>query len=338
MKTLILMKVAFQSTPVYTKISEPISPKRNVRPLDREGSRDPEWQVIVENTLTKENRTLQFEAVVVCNGHFSVPYEPVILGVDSFPGLLMHSHCYRRPDTFQGKRVVILGGSFSGQDICLEVAECADMVYLSHKKFLPSKLPGNVEQHRPISSVSGDGTVQFDDGQQRKADAILLCTGYRFSFPFLDHECGIQVANNRVTHLYKHIFDIKYPTLSFIGIPLRVCGIFTLINLQAQFITAVLSKQRHLPSEDEMRADEESELQERLCRGLHEKYAHVLAEGQFDYNNTIALLVGVDRPGSFHKSICKHAVNRLSQSLMSYKTDEYKLTSDGMWTFKEFHT
>ena len=41
---------------------------RKVRPLDREGSRDPEWQVIVENTLTNEYRTLQFEAVVVCNG------------------------------------------------------------------------------------------------------------------------------------------------------------------------------------------------------------------------------------------------------------------------------
>ena len=266
-----------------------------------------------------------------------MPNEPVILGLGSFPGIIMHSHYYRRPDPFQGKRVVILGASYSGQDICLEVAKCADVVYLSHKNILSSELPLNVEQHRSISSVSGDGTVQFDDGQQRKADAILLCTGYRFSFPFLDHECGIQVTNNRVTHLYKHIFDIKYPTLSFIGIPLRVCGIFTMINLQAQFITAVLSKQRHLPSEDEMRADEENEFQERLCSGLHEKYAHDLAQGQFDYNNTIAQLVGAGRPGSFHKSICKHVCDRKSKSLMSFKSDEYKLTSDRMWTFKEFY-
>jgi len=73
----------------------------------------------------------------------------------------MHSHDYRHPDVFEGKHVVILGAAASGQDICLEVATKAELVFLSHKGNVPSKLPDNVKQQRPISFVSTDGTVHF---------------------------------------------------------------------------------------------------------------------------------------------------------------------------------
>ena len=59
--------------------------------------------------------------------HFFVPCEPVIPGLNSFPGMVMHSHNCRHPKEFQGKLVVILGAASSGQYICLEVAKCADM-------------------------------------------------------------------------------------------------------------------------------------------------------------------------------------------------------------------
>ena len=78
--------------------------------------------------------------------------------------------------------LVILGAAASGQDICLEVSTKAEIVYFSHKCNVPSKLPDNVKQQRSISFVSTDGTVHFDDGQQRKADAILLCTVMSFRF------------------------------------------------------------------------------------------------------------------------------------------------------------
>ena len=97
----------------------------------------------------------------------------------------MHSHDYRHPQVFQGKHLVNFGAASSGQDICLQAANHAEKVYLSHKNTLSCKLPENVEQHRPIKSVSRNGTVLFEDGQEMKVDAILLCTGYNFSFPFL---------------------------------------------------------------------------------------------------------------------------------------------------------
>ena len=242
----------------------------------------------------------------------------------------MHSHDYRHPNVFEGKHVVILGAASSGQDICLEVATKAEIVYLSHKGSVPSKLPNNVTQQRPISFVSTDGTVHFDDGQQRKVDAILLCTGYGFSFPFLSDACNIKVCNNRVTHLYKHIFNTKYPTLSFIGLCLRVCP-FPLFSLQAQYIAAVLSGKKKLPSEKDMNDEEERDFQEKLSSGLGEKYAHVLNDRQKEYYRTIAQLAGAQPVSEVYGDLFKYLNYRRKNFLMEYKNDEFKITSDGTW-------
>ena len=262
--------------------------------------------------------------------HFSLPLIPSISGLESFPGLLMHSHDYRHPDVFEGKHVVILGAGASGQDICLKVATKADIVYLSHKGNLPCKLPDNVQQQRPISSVSTDGTVHFDDGQQRKVDAILLCTGYEFSFPFLSDACSIEVCSNRVTHLYKHIFNTKYPTLSFIGLCIRVCP-FPLFSLQAQYIAAVLSGKKKLPSEKDMNDDEENEFQEKLSSGMDKKYAHFLDDRQNEYYTTIALLAGAQPLSQVYGDLYKYLNYTRVNFLMEYKNDEFKITSDGSW-------
>ena len=268
--------------------------------------------------------------------HYSVPRVPAIPGLESFPGVVVHSHEYRYPEVYQGMRVVILGAGSSGEDICLQVAKCAEMVYLSHKKTLSCKLPDNVKQHSPIESVSSDGTVRFDDGQEKKVDAILLCTGYEISFPFLHDDCNVQVRNNRVTHLYKHIFNTKHPTLSFIGLCFKFC-VFPHFSLQAQYIAAVLSRRKNLPSEEEMNADEEKDFQERLSRGLRENHAHYLGDsgGKWDYDSTIAQLAGVDELRPVYNDLVKHVLHRRRNFLMDYKKDEFKLTSDGMWTTVE---
>ena len=256
---------------------------------------------------------------------------PIIPDLESFPGLVLHSHDYRHPEIFQGKRVVILGAGPSGQDLCLDVSKCADKVYLSHKRtLLRCKLPDNLEQHGPISCVSVDGTVQFDDGQERRVDAILLCTGYKTSFPFLHDDCNIQVRNNRVTHLYKNIFNTKFPTLSFIGLCYRFC-IFPRFHLQAQYIAATFSGRKRLPPEDMMNAEEEKDFQEILSAGLREKYAHFTLDDKWDYDNTIALLAGADMLSPHYKDLHKHIFRRREHSLMEYRNDEFILTPDGMW-------
>lgn len=52
--------------------------------------------------------------------------------MESFPGGVMHSHDYRKPEKFSGKHVVVLGAASSGIDIGLELTDHASHVYLSH--------------------------------------------------------------------------------------------------------------------------------------------------------------------------------------------------------------
>lgn len=70
---------------------------------------------------SSEDRVMQseaFDAVLVCNGHYTEPHLPDIPGGQDFPGLLMHSHNYRRADPFNGQHVAIVGASYSGGLTC----------------------------------------------------------------------------------------------------------------------------------------------------------------------------------------------------------------------------
>lgn len=63
-----------------------------------------------QNTLSvPPKRWHEFDAVVVCNGHFSDPYVPRVDGDDVFPGILIHAHNYRTADRYRGKIVVVVG-------------------------------------------------------------------------------------------------------------------------------------------------------------------------------------------------------------------------------------
>lgn len=78
------------------------------------------WILSIVNVTTGEEIEGQFEAVMVCNGHYSVPRWPNINGYKSFQGLQFHSHDYRNPQVFRNKKVLIIGGGPSAFDIILQ--------------------------------------------------------------------------------------------------------------------------------------------------------------------------------------------------------------------------
>jgi hypothetical protein len=72
--------------------------------------------------------TEQFDAVLVCNGHYSEPQLPQLPGAAGWPGLLMHSHSYRSAEGFRGLHVAVVGASFSGERMTAQlglVAACS---------------------------------------------------------------------------------------------------------------------------------------------------------------------------------------------------------------------
>jgi cation diffusion facilitator CzcD-associated flavoprotein CzcO len=76
-----------------------------------------------------------YDAVVICNGHYSEPRIAQIHGIDSWPGIQMHSHNYRVPDPFQDKVVVLIGSSASAVDISREIAKVAKQVCIASRSY-----------------------------------------------------------------------------------------------------------------------------------------------------------------------------------------------------------
>jgi dimethylaniline monooxygenase (N-oxide forming) len=95
----------------------------------------------------------------------------------------LHSHDYREPAPFTGKRVVVIGAGPSGMDLALEIASCAKEVLLSHHNPEPIKtvFPKNVRQTPDISQMS-ENTITFKDGSSAEVDVIFYCTGINASF------------------------------------------------------------------------------------------------------------------------------------------------------------
>src|SRR5690625_1513442 len=59
----------------------------------------------------------EFDYVVVATGHFSTPNMPHFPGVESFPGRVLHAHDFRDACEFENRRVLLIGSSYSAEDI-----------------------------------------------------------------------------------------------------------------------------------------------------------------------------------------------------------------------------
>ena len=124
-------------------------------------------------------------------------------------------------DTFEGQCVIVIGASQSGIDICLEVATKPKEVLLSHHTgYITSLLPRNIHKIREVTGISEMSSIQLDDEDtvKEKVNSIILWNGYEYKFPFLIPVCEIQVTNNRVHPLYKHIVNTVHPSMAFIGL------------------------------------------------------------------------------------------------------------------------
>ncbi|XP_044951872.1 flavin-containing monooxygenase FMO GS-OX5-like isoform X3 [Hordeum vulgare subsp. vulgare] len=183
-----------------------------------------------------------FDAVVVCNGHYSQPHFADVAvcsaaaGVDAWPGKQLHSTSYRVPEPFHGQVVVVIGCGPSGTDISRDIAGVAKEVHLASRSAFAAtsdKLPGhaNMWLHSEIECVQEDGSVVFHDGSRVKADVIMHCTGYKYNIPFLNSDATVSVDGNCVEPLYKHVFPPKAaPQLSFIGLPLKAPGTWSALS------------------------------------------------------------------------------------------------------------
>ncbi|XP_056016359.1 dimethylaniline monooxygenase [N-oxide-forming] 2-like [Ostrea edulis] len=271
---------------------------RNVEPLiETEENGRVKWLVTYSSVNhMPEVNTEVFDSVLVCNGHDFNEYIPNISGMDIFEGRMIHSKDFRYEEQFDGLRVAILGVHFSGEDISMHLGRFARKVYACHRRKpeeFPPSFPKEIEQRPPIVRMTKDSVV-FPDGSSEKVDAVIFCTGYQFSFPFLKADI-ITITDERVEPVYKHMVHIEYPNLMFIEIP-RQWMYFPNFHEMAKLAVLILAGKVKLPSKKEMLADSEADFQARLKEGKPPSFAHYMGDKdrQFRYNEQLAKLGGFD--------------------------------------------
>jgi cation diffusion facilitator CzcD-associated flavoprotein CzcO len=76
-----------------------------------------------------QEKSAEFDHVVIASGFFSTPYTPSIPGLDTFSGTSIHSSSYSSPDPYKGKHVAIIGGSLSSVEVAADIAPYAASVH-----------------------------------------------------------------------------------------------------------------------------------------------------------------------------------------------------------------
>ncbi len=207
-------------------------------------------------------------------------------------------------------------------------------MYLAHDTpRIEADLPHNIIQTVGIEQVEANGVI-LKDGSKLEVDAIIMCTGYRYSFPFLSPECEVNITRGRVTPLYKHIVNAKYPTLCMMAVPFELCP-FTLFYHQIKFIMAALDGSMQLPSESNMLSDIEADYQERMVYTHSDLYTHYMANRQWEYYADLAKQAGFEPMFSpVHRMIWERVYAVKEYDLLGYKNTKFKLL--GQSSFREY--
>ncbi|KAK6465710.1 flavin-containing monooxygenase [Scheffersomyces coipomensis] len=289
---------------------------------------DGKWLLTVRQKDTTNHKehwyTEKFDAIVISNGHYTVPNIPHIDGLaqfnKNFPGVLNHTKNYRNQDEYKDKKVLIVGGSISTVNILQYVVPVAKQVINSkrgpHYVFewindgLVSKgiePKGTIKKIDPVS-----GEFFFEDGSSEQGfDKIILTTGYHYHYPFLNHEDGgVKVINpsnlSRVGGLYYDTFSVEDPTLATVGVAVSPLNFHT-IEASAAAVAGVWSGKKTLPTKQEQLQWEQVQIKKTADNLFFHYYTHKkkdephLVEIELGVNNLEKLYYGL-KDGTLPKS------------------------------------
>lgn len=197
-----------------------------------------------------------FDHVIVASGHFSTPNVPEFPGFEKFPGRILHAHDFRDALEFRNKDILIIGTSYSAEDIgsqCWKYV-CRSVTVSYRTAPMGHNWPDNWREVPLLDRVEG-AVAYFKDGSSKHIDAILLCTGYRHHFPFLEDGLRLRTANRLASQdLYKGVVWVKNPKLFYLGMQDQWYT-FNMFDAQAWFVRDAILGRISLPDHGEVEAD-----------------------------------------------------------------------------------
>jgi putative flavoprotein involved in K+ transport len=132
---------------------------------------------------TEQGDALEVAGIVAASGSFGNPHRPDLPGLGEFGGEVLHVADYRSPDSYAGKRIVIVGGGNSAVQVGYELGKVATVTLATRTplRFLRQSQGGH-DLHYWLRTTGFDdlppawlarlvgGTLVVDDGAYGRAE------------------------------------------------------------------------------------------------------------------------------------------------------------------------
>ena len=132
----------------------------------------------LKHDISQTSKTETFDYIIVAVGHFSVPNLPIFDGEEKFKGKIIHSHDYYDGKLYQNKRILLVGGSHSAEDLALQCWKFgAKYTHITHRKSerMGFNFPAGITETETFLKDFEDKRVIFEDGSSDEYDFIIKC-------------------------------------------------------------------------------------------------------------------------------------------------------------------
>jgi dimethylaniline monooxygenase (N-oxide forming) len=140
------------------------------------------------------------------------------------------------------------GGSSIG-DLPLPPFDLERSRFTPNTAIVPRLASGAIAVRPEIRQID-ERRVIFADGTDTSPDAIIFCTGYRLTFPFLEEPLRSSLDDG--ASLFEYVFPRGTANLAFIGLCVVVGPYPPVVELQARWVARVFAGSADLPREEEM--------------------------------------------------------------------------------------
>lgn len=286
------------------------------------------FTVTVHDYANDTTYSEDFGHLVVASGHFSTPNVPYYEGFEAYNGRLLHAHDFRDAREFSGKDILILGTSYSAEDIgsqCWKYG-CKSITVAHRTAPMGFDWPDNWAEVPALVKVEGK-TAHFKDGTSRDVDAIILCTGYKHHFPFLPDDLRLKTVNRlAASDLYKGVAFVHNPKVFYIGMQDQWFT-FNMFDAQAWWARDVIMGKIEIPSDKSVLLADVQEREEREEVSDDGKYA---IRYQGDYVEE--LISETDYPSFDVDGACEAFYQwkkHKSENIMGFRDNAYKSVITG---------
>jgi trimethylamine monooxygenase len=274
---------------------------------------------MVKDTMYKE----VFDHIVVASGHFSSPNVPEYPGFETFNGRIIHAHDFRDACEYSGKDVLLVGASYSAEDIGSQCWKYGAKSVTTSYRSAPMGFdwPANWEEKPALVRVDGK-TATFIDGSTKDFDAIILCTGYKHYFPFLPDDLRLKTKNRLATaDLYKGVAYVHNPALFYLGMQDQWFT-FNMFDAQAWYVRDVIMGRIVMPEDRDVMLADVAERETREDASDDTKYA-IKYQGAYIKE----LIADTDYPSFDVDGACDAFLEwkaHKSNNIMTFRNNSYK--------------